>query len=110
MGLGLGKGTLRDATLEVLAEEDTLVGEDAAGGEGRLGADVQPLEGLVTVEDDGGRVGVRVVRAELLDEPSCSMKRPSRGERESATTMWKNAKFFLPWRWSLFLTAIVNLF
>ncbi len=89
MGLGLGKGTLRDATLEVLAEEDTLVGEDAAGGEGRLGADVQPLEGLVTVEDDGGRVG---------------------GERESATTMWKNAKFFLPWRWSLILTAIVNLF
>ena len=101
MGLGLGKGTLRDATLEVLAEEDTLVGEDAAGGEGRLGADVQPLEGLVTVEDDGGRVGVRVVRAELLDES---------GERESATTMWKNAKFFLPWRWSLILTAIVNLF
>ena len=76
MGLGLGKGTLRDATLEVLAEEDTLVGEDAAGGEGRLGADVQPLG----------------------------------GERESATTMWKNAKFFLPWRWSLILTAIVNLF
>ena len=37
------------------------------------------------------------------------MKRPSRGERESATTMWKNAKFFLPWRWSLILTAIVNL-
>ena len=35
---------------------------------------------------------------------------PSRGERESATTMWKNAKFFFPWRWSLILTAIVNLF
>ena len=45
-----------------------------------------------------------------LYDPSCSMKRPSRGARESATTMWKNAKFFLPWRCKRILTAIVNLF
>ena len=29
-----------------------------------------------------------------LYEPICSMKRPSRGARESATTMWKNFAFF----------------
>jgi hypothetical protein len=54
----------------VLAKQDTFVGEDAAGRQRRLGTDVEPLEGLVGVEDDGRRVGVRVVGAELLDETS----------------------------------------
>ena len=59
---GAGKSTL----LQILG---TLSTPDA----GTLtvdGTDVEPLEGLVGVEDDGRRVGVRVVGAELLDETS----------------------------------------
>ena len=52
----------------MMAEEDTFVGEDAAGGEGRLGAYVQPCQSPFGVQDDGSGVGVRIVRSELLDE------------------------------------------
>ena len=51
-----------------MTEEDAFVGEDAAGGEGRLGAYVQPSQSPLCVEDDGSGIGVRIVRSELLDE------------------------------------------
>jgi len=48
----------------VLSQKNSFVGEDSAGYECWLGADIEPLESLLAIEDDGGRVGVRVVRAE----------------------------------------------
>ena len=68
IGLLLGESSLCNATLEVLAEEDSFVGEDAAAHEAGLGANVKPCKSLLGIENDGCRVGVGVVRAELLDE------------------------------------------
>ena len=68
VGLGLGESTLGDTLGEVLAKEDTLIGEDAAGYERGLGTNVEPSEGFVSIEGDGGRVGVGVVGAQELDE------------------------------------------
>ena len=54
----------------MLSEKNSLVREDFLCREGRLGADIEPLEGFLSIKNDGGRVGVRVVGTELLDETS----------------------------------------
>ena len=46
----------------------TLVLEDGSGGVRHLSTDLQPVEGAVVNHVDGGRVGVGVVGADLLDE------------------------------------------
>ena len=39
-----------------------------AGSESGLGTNLEPSKSLVTVQNDGGRIGVGVVGAKLLDE------------------------------------------
>ena len=68
VGLSLGESTLGNTFCEVLAQENTLIGEDAAGRERGLGTYLEPSQGLVAIQNDGGRVGVGVVGAKLLDE------------------------------------------
>ena len=68
LGFLFGESALGDTALEMFSQHDTLVGEDAAGRGGRLGSFVEPVEGAVTVEDDGSGVGVRVVEADLFDQ------------------------------------------
>ena len=74
VGLLLCESALGDSAIEVLPKENSLVREDSAGYECRLSADIEPFESLLAIKDDGGRVGVRVVRAELLDETSVARR------------------------------------
>ena len=68
VGLLLGEGALLDAVQEVVMVHHTLVLEDGTGGVRHLSTDLQPVEGAVVHHVDGGRVGVGVVGADLLDE------------------------------------------
>ena len=70
IGLSLGNGTLLNTNLEVAAKQNSFVGEDAANCVARLHSVLQPLHGLFLVEDDGGRVGQRVVGTQFLDKSS----------------------------------------
>ncbi len=52
----------------MLAEKNTLIGEDAACGESGLGTNIEPCKSLLGIEDDGGGVGVGVVGTQEFDE------------------------------------------
>ena len=72
IGLLLADGTLLDTDLEVTTEEDTLIAEDATDGVAGLSTILDPFDGAVEVEVDGGGVGQRIVGAKLLDKSSIS--------------------------------------
>ena len=64
----LGEGSLGDSALEVLPQKDSLIRKDTTYNERRLCTDIKPCKSPVCFQDDGCRVCVRVVRADLLDE------------------------------------------
>ena len=63
VSLFLTDSAFLNTNLKVTFEQDTLVGKDAAAGVARLSAVLKPLSSSVNIEDDGGRVGQRIVGA-----------------------------------------------
>ena len=63
----LGEGTLLDATMEVLHQENANIREDLLSGEGWLCASLYPIESTLEVNIDSSRVGVWIVSTDLLN-------------------------------------------
>lgn len=72
VGLFLADSALLNTNLEVAFQENTLIGEDATASVARLSTILKPLGSFVNVEDDGGRVSHRIVRAYFLNKSTVS--------------------------------------
>ena len=70
VGYFLGDSALCNTAVEMLPQENTLVGEDAAAGVRRLSACAEPVEGSLGVDLDGCGIGVGIVGSDLLDVTS----------------------------------------
>ena len=75
VGYFLREGTFAYTAVEVLFQQRSLVGKDTLCRQGGLCALLQPSYGAVQIQDDGGGVGVGVVRTEFLDETAVAFVR-----------------------------------
>ena len=69
LGLSLlsGESTLLHTSIEMLHQENTLVGENAASSQCGLCTSLHPVEGAFEIEMNSSRVGVGIVSTDLLN-------------------------------------------
>ena len=68
----LGDGSFGDSILQVFAHHHPFVGENGTAGVGGLGSVLEPLDGFIQLNVNGGRVGVGVVGTQTLNESPVS--------------------------------------
>ena len=73
IGLCLSKSSLGYATIKMMTKKNSFIRKNTTSGKSLLSTYFYPSKSALKIENDSCRVGVRVVRADLLDETTVAI-------------------------------------